>query len=351
MLKLFKSKSSHFKDNFLYAILTSDSITIKSKIQEKESETIEHSLKSRVHGEELYLQNIADVLRDELSWMSVDKNTQFAFLLDKSILDKESFGLPSMPKGEEKEAIAWEVLESVRLEKGSYYSVVEKYSETEENECHYTVYAVDKSFITTLAGMTQGFGIKLAFIAPYERNKSFEEMSKQNFLPQELKASEMNVVLTKWGKYFAFACLVIAAFAIFGLEIFIYNVKNDLHNLEKSLQAEAFWQENFKQTNAMERKNKRINAAIKRLDDTTIKHSKILEALGRATVPGLWIISVEAEELNYKITGRSVDMLGLNAWLEELSLNSNFKHSKVLSTEVKSLGISFNVIVSEKTVM
>lgn len=348
MLKLFKSKLIHHKDKLLCIVLTENSITIKLHVNGEENTPVERSLENITIDEDVYLQNIANVLREELSWLDIGDDMHLGFLLDKSILEIENFVLPPMPKKEEKEAIGWEVSESIGLEKDSYYYKVQKNKEKDEGEYHYTIYAADKTLVNKLAGMTQGFNVKLAFISPFDISQSFEDMTNNDLLPRELQSNEINIMLTNWTKYFVFLCIVASSLIILCLEFLLYDKICELKNVEKSLKLESFWQENLNLTNSIEQKTKRLNTILKRLDDTTIKHSKMLEALGRSNVPGLWITSVETEGLNYRITGRSVDMLGLNAWMEELTINSSFKNTKVISTEARSLGLSFIVTISER---
>lgn len=329
-----------FKQNFnnvTSIVLSSSSVTLRNNT---------HNLPSFSSNEADYLQSLADHLREELFWADSKPTPGLTFLLDSSLLDVESFTLPPMPRGEEKEAIAWEVAESVILPKNSFYYVLRKTKQ--EDEFAYTIYAADRSLVEKLAGMAQGFALPLAFIAPYEESLTVEEMSKLDLCPEDLSGQEFKRKLTLWSKYFAATCIFLSLLTVGGMEYSLYEKESELLTLEDKLKLESFWQEHYLATKALSRETKHLQELAKRLDKATAKPSKFLEALGRSTVPGVWVVSVQAEGLAYKLRGQSADLLGVNAWLEELGKESDFKHAQLLSTDAKAVGFGFEARLSEK---
>lgn len=334
---------SKFK-NVISIVLYDSSVTIKVPAQ-----TISTgNLPSFSSGEEAYLSALADHLREELFWAEGgDKPIPgLGILLDASLLDVEPFTLPLMPRSEEKEAIAWEVAENVILPKNSFYHTIRKTKQ--EDEFAYTIYAVDKSLVDKLAGMAQGFALPLAFISPYDESLTMEEMSKLDLCPEDLSGQEFKQKLTLWSKCFAAACLFLSLVLVGGLEYSLHVKESELLALEDKLKLESFWQEHYLATKALARETKHLQELTQRLDKATAKPSKFLEALGRSTVPGVWVVSVQAEGLAYNLRGRSADLVGVNAWLEELRQESDFKHAKLLSTDAKAVGFGFEARLSEK---
>ena len=72
-------------------------------------------------SEDEYLQKLAEVLREELSWLEGQKD--IVFLLESYFLEVEDFYLPIMPTKEEKAAIAWELSESLNLKADEFYYI------------------------------------------------------------------------------------------------------------------------------------------------------------------------------------------------------------------------------------
>ncbi|MDO4178881.1 MAG: PilN domain-containing protein [Phascolarctobacterium sp.] len=350
-MDIIKRLMEHFissKKDLLCVILKDESVDVSISSNGETKGLTRKELPNLQFDEDKYLQNLADVLRDKISWLENLNDTRIVFLLGERLIETERFVLPVMPKKDEQEAIDWEVAESINYERDSYYYKVVRAKEKLGEEYQYTVYAAPKSFVEKLVGMTNGFNIKFAYVIPQIDKEQFVDVNRINLCPEDLQENDFDECLTKWSKYVLTICIFIVVLIMGGMEIFLYTKNTQLSGLEENLQKEAFWKASYQSARSMEQETKRLNLTLKRLDDASLKQSHVLEALGRSTVSGLWITGIESEGVIYKITGRSLDMQGVNAWTEELSLSSDFKDVKILSTDARSTGISFVANISER---
>ena len=327
-------------------ILGENSVILKTYEEENCRVLGEFDLPNYSISEDEYLQKLAEVLREELSWLGDQKD--IVFLLESYFLEVEDFYLPIMPTKEEKAAIAWELSESLNLKADEFYYITHKEEKSKDKECLYTVYGVSKSLIEKLIGMAHGFGFKPCLLAPNLEGKVIRELFSYDLLPKDLINKEYNDKMNEYSQMLLKMCIVLtlSVVGLLGSANYYYGVR--LQNLEDELQKNSFWHENFRVAKSLENETRNLNSLIEQLDAKSIKRSKLLEALGRSSVAGVWLKGVESDGEKYRVRGNAIDMLGINAWVEEVPASSEFKNVKILSTEAGINSISFVAMVSEK---
>ena len=345
MLEKLKEKFAKNYGKGIYVELNVNKVRLKSS-RLKDAKTLSESdLPNYKADEEIYLRSLASFLREELAWVENYKELGISFLLEEDLLKLEEFNLVSIPRKEEQEAVSWEVKETLNLLGGSYYYKLKKSKEKIGEEYLYTLYACEKALVHKLCGLAEGFDLKLKSIAPLKASGSPKE---NNLCPKELYMGRAKEKIKTYGKKFLCVALGIAALVFGSIELAIYKEEAELKSLKEEIERQRLWQEHFTYANALGNETRRLNKMIMRLDKNKKQQTKILEAVGRSLVPGVWLTGLEEEGKAYKITGRSVDLLGVKAWSEELPLNSHFKKVQVLSTDARIGSLSFSARVQEK---